>query len=230
MFPCVSRTEAEEVDISTPYRPRRAPSFVDDESTVSNLGFTAARRRREAKGHTRSRCYSNQPSSNVDDEIPTSSGRQPGAAAQHDGVVEVDVTVANNMEMDEQGSSVDAQESPLDMIRLNEEGCVNIADGDTESEPGQELVVFCAEVALQGQPGPTAGRVSRDSDEVQELEKVEAWQRGRAVLGKSNLLRHNCDPAAPRRRGIFDFYNQKHALVGHEEEMTAIIFSGPNTE
>lgn len=229
VFPCFSHTEAaEEVDISTPYRPRRVPSFEDDESTVSNLGLKAARRR-HAQGHGRRRCRRDQPSSNVDDQMPTSSDPQPAVVAQDDGVVEVDVTAANNMDTDEQGSCVDAQESPSDMIRVDDEGSIGIADRETQSEPGQELVVFCAEVAHPGQPGPTAGRVSRDSDEVQELEKVEAWQRGRAVLGKNNLLRHNCHPAATRRRGIFDYYNQKHVLVGHEEEMTTIIFSGPSS-
>lgn len=234
LFPCVKNqgSVAAEVDISTPFEPHWVDSSISDPSTDDHQvpRFRAAQRyfyqsscgRHESAEDDRTQ----QPPSTVDGQHYTPTNA-PSMESQDEAVLEVDIT-AGEISDDEDSDSIGAKGSSTGCIEGSEEGCTDVVVGDMVSPPCLDLVRFHAEVTLPHQPGPTAGRISRDSDEVEELEKVERWQRGRAVLGNNNLLRHRCDPGAPRRRGILDFYNQRNALVGHPEEMTAIIFSGPS--
>lgn len=242
----------EELDLAespTPYCNGQPPSTVSDESSCHNLprgweNYLSRQQQQPTEGATnedatpinlrkstasqdsRSGRIQQQETPNgaaIDDEtsinLPSS-----GAAQATD---EIDITTHGGLEeTEEEGHPVDPHEPTLDLVEGNGNGSTN--GGGEHSQAYQQMVLFSSrEVSLPRQAGPTGGRVSRDSDEMEELEKVERWQRGRAVLGNNNLLRHKCHPGAPRRRGIFDFYNQQYSLVGRQDEMSSIIFSGP---
>lgn len=100
-----------------------------------------------------------------------------------------------------------------------------LVEEDIKAATCQEVAVYRGQVSGVETYHQTHGRISLEEEEVRKLDKVEQWQRGRAVLGKNNLLRHSCHPDAPRRRGIFDFYNQQYSLVAEIEEV--VILSDP---
>lgn len=218
-----------EVDISTPFSPHPVHSIISDSSTDDHQvpRFRKAQEffnQSATARHDQPNDIHQQHSPTVNSHVPTWTSVQSRGSSQE---AEVQDAVDKSTEIsdDEDSDWVDVKDLATVCTQGSDHGC--IADIDV-ALPCLDLVPYNAENSICAQIGPVEERISRDSDEVEELEKVNRWQQGRAVLGRNNLLKHRCDPGAPRRRGIFDYYNQRNALFIHPEEMTAIVFSGPD--
>lgn len=66
-------------------------------------------------------------------------------------------------------------------------------------------------------------RVSRDGDEITQLNKLEEMIEFDQRYPHNNTIRHNCTSGAPRRRGLFDYYSRPDSLFGER-----VVFSGPS--
>lgn len=213
----------EEVDISTPYQANKFDSFISDPSTDDGQvpRFRAAKEyfygNRNIRSEDSERDITQPATTPIDDQKPTPTNV---AFSESQDGVELDI---NGVEVSEDDETDWVDARSFHSVEEENEGSSCLL-GAKLAPSCMELVPFHDQVDLHDQ---SPERISRDSDEVKELEKVLTWQRGRAVLGRNNLLRHRCDVGGPRRRGIFDFYNQDNALIGDVNDMTNIVFSGP---
>lgn len=232
LFGCVSPAEESatpEVDISTPvYNP--ADVSVSTYNTYDNLpprrGMSRSRARQSVNEATNSNGL--QPPSKREDAIPESANEEAVSPIVVD-EVEVDITAGINISVDDDGDCVDQDETKtgtMSVVCASDGSGVAVVGEDVDKTTCQQLVACRPEDSCTSTSHQMRGRISREVEEVRELEKVEQWQRARAILGRNNLLRHSCHPDAPRRKGIFDFYNQEYALIADIQDI--VVLSGPS--